>query len=108
MKTQRELRLRVFHTRHIENLAFRHALTKGLALSGESLSVTSLSRNVASVNQTILLSNNFISSQRQIHRVELSIVSWSQHYEEKMLRLTGGGSTPREVGNIPTQVERFI
>ncbi len=55
MKTQRELRLRVFHSRHIENVAFRHALTKGLALSGESLSVTSLSRNVASVNQTIQL-----------------------------------------------------
>jgi hypothetical protein len=54
MKTQRELRLKVFHARHIENVAFRHALTKGLDLLGESLSLISLSRNVASVNQRIL------------------------------------------------------
>jgi len=74
VKTQRELRLRVFHTRHIENLAFRHALTKGLALSGESLSVTSLSRNVASVNQTIL----------SVHSVK---------YTESSYRLLVGAST---------------
>jgi hypothetical protein len=54
MKALRELRLTVFHSQHIKNIDFLHALTKSLALSDELLSVTSLSKNVASVNQTIL------------------------------------------------------
>jgi len=74
MKTQRELRLRVFHARHIENVAFRHALTNGLVLSSMPLSVTSLSINVASVNQTIL----------SVHSVK---------YTELSYRLLVGAST---------------
>lgn len=74
MKTQRELRFRVFHVRHIENVSFRHALTKGIGLSGEPLSVTSLSINVASVNQTIL----------SVHSVK---------YTESSYRLLVGAST---------------
>lgn len=51
MKALRELRLTVFHSQHIKNIDFLHALTKSLALSDELLSVTSLSKNVASVNR---------------------------------------------------------
>ena len=96
MKALRELRLTVFHSQHIKNITFRHALTKGIGLSGEPLPATSLSINVASVNQTIL----------SVHSVKYTESSYrllvgASTMKRKILRLTGGESTPREIGNIP-------
>jgi hypothetical protein len=78
MKVLRELRLTVFHSQHIKNIDFLHALTKSLALSDELLSVTSLSKNVASVNQTILS------------------VHCAKHTESSYRLLVGAGTTMKK------------
>jgi len=74
MKILRELRLTVFHSQHIKNVASLHALMNGLALSGDLLSVALLSKNVVPVNQTI----------RSVHSIK---------YTESNYRLLGEAST---------------